>query len=96
MGTISRQDSITTSTTSTIVAPTRYNRKGFYITNTSAAAVVTITKGDVAAVQNSGVVLQPKGSFFEVDGAEFKCWRGAIQVISDVAGSVAIQEDIEV
>lgn len=96
MGRISRNESVTTAATSVQAAPARYNRVGIYITNTSAAAI-TLNKGDAAAVLNTGIILQPTMSWYEVDNGEgFRCWRGAIQLIGAGAGSAALQEDMEV
>ena len=66
------------------------------ITNTSAAAVVTIIKSDVPAVAaGSGIVLQPNGTYFESTNDKFTCWQGAVQAVSNVAGTVGITESFE-
>ena len=94
---ISRDESITISTTSVQVAPVRLTRRGVYITNTSLVAIGYIKKGDTAAVAGSGIPLQPKGTWFEVDSSDSAtCWRGAIQVVGDAAGTISISEDMDV
>lgn len=67
-------------------------RVAFIVTNTSAAAVVTIALQDSAAVAGQGVRLQPNGVFSQSTDGGMTCWQGAVQAISDVAGSVAIVE----
>lgn len=91
---ISRNEAVTTSTSSVQVAPARFNRVAIYLTNMDTLPI-TIFKGDTPAILNSGIILQPTCSWFEVDNGEgFRCWRGAIQVIGSQAGSVAISEDM--
>jgi hypothetical protein len=95
----SNQGTITTSTTSTQAAPDRtgiLKRTQLIITNTSAAAVVTIAKGNVAAIQNYGIVLQPNGTYVEATDGGYICWQGPIQAVSNAAGSIAIVESFEV
>lgn len=74
--------------------PLKARRTQLIITNTSAAAVVTVAVGTVPAVANQGIVLQPKQSYLESSDSGFECWQGAVQVIGDVAGSIAIVERI--
>jgi hypothetical protein len=57
--------------------------------------VVTIAKGDSAAIANQGIVLQPTGIYSESTSEGFKCWSGAVQAIGSGAGSVAIVESWE-
>lgn len=94
-----RNTNLNVSGTSTEVMATRYGdlrRTQFLITNTSAAAVVTITKGDVtAATSGSGIVLQPLGTYFESSDSGFVCWQGAIQAVSTVAGTIGLTEVFE-
>jgi hypothetical protein len=70
-------------------------RTSFVITNTSAAAIVTIAKGNNPAVQKVGYVLQPTGNIVESNSEGFECYQGSIQAVSDVAGSIAIVETFE-
>lgn len=61
-------------------------RTQMIITNSSAAAVVTIAKGDTAAIANKGIPLQPNGTYVEADDSGFRCWQGPVQVIASAAG----------
>jgi hypothetical protein len=70
-------------------------RTQFIITNTSAVAVATITKGTTPAVANQGIILQPNGSYLESTDSGFTCWQGAIQAVGTGAGSLAIVETFE-
>lgn len=89
----SRNSSMSTSMTSAeAITKYAYKRSQFVITNTSVAAVVTISKGDVAVVAGAGIVLQPKQSYLESTDSGFECWQGAVQAVSDVAGTIAIVE----
>jgi len=72
-----------------------YKRVQLVITNTSAAAVATITKGVTAAVAGSGIRLPPNGSYLESTDSGFTCWQDEIQVIADAAGTVAVVETLE-
>lgn len=72
-----------------------YKRTQLIITNTSAAAVATITKGDQAAVAGAGIRLPPNGSYLESTDSGFNCWQGEVQVIADAAGTVAVVETLE-
>lgn len=67
-------------------------RTQLIITNTSAAAVVTISKGDVAAVAGSGIVLQPKSTYVEATDGGYQCWQGAVSCVADAVGSIAVVE----
>jgi len=83
--------------TSSVEALSLYNRKRtvFALTNTG-ATVLTIAKGDVAAVAGSGIILQPSASMIESTDSGFTCWQGAIQVIGNGAGgTLAISETFE-
>lgn len=90
-----RNSSVSVSTTSTEALST-YNvkRKMFAITNTSTTAVITIAKGDVAAVAGAGIRLQPNGTYFESNDQGFVCWQGAIQVVADASGTIGVTETI--
>jgi hypothetical protein len=95
---ISRNGTVTTSTTS-IQACNKvmngYRRSQVIITNTSTTAVITISKGIVAAVAGSGIRIPPNGAYFESTDSGFMCWQDEIQVVSDVAGSCAVVEQLE-
>lgn len=87
---------VTVGTSSTQILPARTAgiRVGYYLTNTNVTAVLTIAKGAVQAVANSGVVLQPANSMVESSGDRLLCWQGAIQGISTLAGAtVGISEE---
>jgi hypothetical protein len=70
-------------------------RSMLIITNTSAAAVVTLAKGDIVAVAGSGIRLSPGGSYIESTDSGFTCWQGAIQAVSDIAGSLGVCQTFE-
>jgi len=91
-----RNDIITVaSTASVILAPNRPGRTAIYISNAT-GQILTITKGDQAAVANQGIVLQPTTVWFETDGEGFRCWRGTITAITSAGtGSVGIAETME-
>lgn len=72
-----------------------YKRVQLIITNTSAAAVATISKGIAAAVAGAGIRLPPNGSYLESTDSGFQCWQDEIQVIADAAGTVAVVETIQ-
>jgi hypothetical protein len=87
--------SVTTSGTSTQAVTEvtgGMKRTQLIITNTSAAAVVTIAKGDTVAVAGVGIRLQPNSAYVEATDGGYVCWQGNVQVVSDVAGSVAVVE----
>lgn len=91
----SSNSSVTISASSGIVTSARTGslvRQQLLIVNTSAAAVVTITKGDVAAISGSGIILQPNGAYIESTDGGFVCWQGAVQGIGTGAGSVSVVE----
>ena len=73
-----------------------YKRTQLCITNTSAAAVVTICKGDEQlAVAGAGVRIPPNGAYFESSDSGFTCWQGEVQAIADAVGTVAVVEQLE-
>lgn len=84
------------SSTSSEICPNRWGkRKSIIITNTSAAAKVTLAKGDFPATAGQGIgPLQPTATWAEGSDQQIKCWQGAIQAVSDVAGSVSISEEL--
>jgi len=71
-----------------------YKRIQLIITNTSAAAVVTITKGSNAAIAGAGVRLPPNGSYLESTDSAFICWQDEIQAVADAAGTIAVVETL--
>jgi len=96
MGQKTANGTVTISTTSVEAIPNRQTRRtSFLIVNTSAAAIATIAKGDIAAVANQGIVLQPTGIYSESNGDNFTCWQGAIQIVGSGAGSCALVETYE-
>jgi hypothetical protein len=96
---INSNDSVSIDTTSINVLPARdginFIRTQFSISNTSAAAVATVAVSEVAAVAGVGYPLQPKQAYLESSDSGFKCWQGPVQVVSDVAGTVAVTERLE-
>lgn len=71
-------------------------RTQLIITNTHATSVVTIAKGDAAAVAGQGIVLQPKQAYVESTDGGYECWQGAVQIIADAAATVAFSEGMVV
>jgi hypothetical protein len=71
-----------------------WRRTQLIITNTSAAAVVTISKGLNAAVAGSGIRLPPNGAYLESTDSGFMCWQDCFQVIADAAGTIAVVETL--
>jgi type IV secretory pathway TrbD component len=93
-----RNSSVTISTSNAIACDKvmiGYKRTQVIITNTSAAAVATVSKGSVAAVAGAGIRLPPNASYLESSDSGFRCWQGEIQVIADAAGTVAVVEQLE-
>lgn len=91
-------NSATIGATSTTILPERagvLRRAQFIITNTSAAAVATITKGDIPAIANTGIILQPNGSYLESTDSGFICWQGAIQAVGSAAGTLSVVETFQ-
>ena len=91
-----RNESVTLAVTSTEIAK-EVNAPGLRrtmlaITNTSAAAVATLAKGNVAAIAGAGIILQPNGTYIESDDNAFRCWQGGVQVIGSVVGTVSVVE----
>lgn len=64
------------------------------LTNNS-NSVITIAKGSVPVVSGEGIILPPNAIYYESSDAGMECWQGAIQVIGDVAGVLAIVEAYE-
>lgn len=86
-------------TTSTEIIPAvssqRVVRTQMIITNTSAAATVTIAKQSTAATANAGIPLLPNGTYLEATDGGYICYQGAVQAYGTVAGSVAIVESFD-
>jgi hypothetical protein len=70
-------------------------RTQIIITNTSAAAVVTIAKSESVAIAGAGIVLQPNGSYIEATDGGYNCYQKQVQAVSDVAGTLAVVESYE-
>jgi hypothetical protein len=93
-----RNESITIGATSVQVAPTvnkSVKRSQLIITNTSAAAVATVVKGDLVAVSGVGIILQPNGVYIEATDGGYTCYQGPIQCVGNGAGTVVIVETFE-
>ena len=86
---------VTTSTTSIQAignaGATGLTRTQIIICNVG-ASIVTIRRGETAAIQNQGIVLNPTQNYVEATDGGYTCYQGAVQVISNAAGSVAISE----
>lgn len=70
----------------------KYRRTQMIISNTSAAAVITLRKGDDASVSGEGIQLLPNGTYAEATDGGYECWQGAVQAIGDIAGTLGIVE----
>lgn len=79
-------------TSGTALQATNTHRVMMVITNISTTAVATVAPGETAAIANSGIVLQPGGSFIQADDGGSMCWQGPVQVIGDASGTIAIVE----
>lgn len=87
--------SVAVSSTEAEISPTRLGRTrrtSLFIVPTSAGVVVTISKGDLPAVQNAGYVLQQGQAYVEADGDNFNCYQGAVHAVSSAGGNIAIVE----
>lgn len=94
----SSQSSVTIGATSVQAVPDRsgiLKRTQLIITNTSAAVVATITKGNVAAVAGTGIVLQANGTYVESTDGGYTCWQGAVQVVGSGAGTISVVESFD-
>jgi len=95
---VTQNSSSSVSATSTQVLPAvtgAMQRSQFIITNTSAAAIVTIAKGEVSATAGAGIRLSPGSSYLESTDSGFKCWQGAVQAVADAAGTIAIVQSFQ-
>ena len=61
----------------------------------TAGATVTITKGVVAAVAGTGIVLITNQPYTEATDGGYACWQGEVQGIADMAANVSIVESFE-
>lgn len=90
---------VAVTTASVEVLPTcagRKRRTGFLITNTTTGSdVVTIAKGDVAAIAGSGIILSPSLNYAESNSEGFLCWQGAVQVVSTGSHNIAVVETFD-
>lgn len=94
----SSQSSVTISATSVEAVPVRagiLKRTQLIVTNTSAAAVATITKGNVVAVSGVGIQLQPNGTYVESTDGGYTCWQGPVQVVGTAAGTISVVESFD-
>ena len=94
---ISRSGSVAVSATTAQVCNKvvgGFFRTQLIITNTSAAAVVTITKGMNAAIAGEGIRLSPGSSYLESTDSGFLCWQDEIQAVADAAGTVSVVETL--
>lgn len=76
----------------------KVNKKvlGFTITNTSSTAICYVAKGDMAAVVGRGLPIYPGQTMSEFSMPGAPSWQGAVQVIADAAGTIAISQTFEV
>jgi hypothetical protein len=91
----SSQSSVTIGASSVQAIPDRsgiLKRTQLVITNTSAASVATITKGNVVAVAGVGIILQPNGTYIESTDGGYVCWQGPVQVVGNGAGTISVVE----
>ena len=95
---VTQNSSVSVSATSTTAIPAvmgAMRRSQFIITNTSAAAVVTIAKGEVSATAGAGIRLSPGSSYLESTDSGFMCWQGAVQAVADAAGTIAVVQSFQ-
>jgi hypothetical protein len=93
-----QNSSASVSATSTQVLPAVSGslvRSQLIITNTSAAAVVTIAKGEISATAGAGIRITPGSSYLESTDSGFRCWQGSVQAVADAAGTVAIVQSFQ-
>lgn len=83
-----RNIGVTLSGASVEIAPLRKKRISIVIVNTGTSSV-TIAKGDIAAVANEGIVLQPNGVYADSSETGYECWQGPIQAIGSTTLAVA-------
>lgn len=94
----SRNSTITLAATSSKIAEEIFrpsDRKQIIITNTDAAATITISKGSKDAVLNQGIILSPNATYLESSDTGFQCWQGEFTAISTGNTTISIVEVIE-
>ena len=86
-----------TTTSSTILRDRSggLKRSQLVITNTSAATRITISKGDVVAVDGQGITLAAGASYYESTDGGYTCWQGAVQAVGNGNGTLAVVESFE-
>lgn len=87
--------SVTTSSTQAFVDRSAARRLAFSIVPLTSGCIVTVAKGLPSAVANNGIVLTQNQPYVESTSENFQCYQGPIQMIADVAGTVAISEVID-
>jgi hypothetical protein len=81
-----RNDAVAVGVTAVEIAPA-VDRVALYVRNTSTGAQkITIVCSALKPVVNYGIVLSPGDVFCDSDSAEYKCWRGQVLAIGDLAG----------
>ena len=90
---VSRDASVAVGITSVVLAQPK-NRKCLTIQNTSTGLQkITVVYSRNAAVSGAGKVLEPGDVLTDSDSADYKCYDGQINAISDLAdGTVSITE----
>jgi hypothetical protein len=92
----STQTSQVTDTASIQALNDRFGRRTSYvITNTDTSAVVWIALGITPAVIGKGIKLLPNAYFLDSDTQGYRCWNGAVQLVSSATGSIATHETWE-
>jgi len=88
-----RNDAVAVGTTAVEISPSR-ERVALFIKNTSTGAhKITLVLGSVTPVANAGIVLGAGDVFTDSDSGEYKCWRGQVLAISDLAaGQLSVYE----
>jgi hypothetical protein len=69
-------------------------RTQLIITNIG-AGTLTVTKGDVPAVANNGIILSQNQAYIESDDGGFRCWQGSIQCVASGSLNVTVVETFE-
>lgn len=93
-----RNYSFTTGATSLLMVndvPAGMKRTDLIVTNTSAAAVISMARGEAPAINGEGIRLSVNSGWSDSTDSGRKCWQGQIQIISDVAGTVSVSEGYE-
>jgi len=87
--------SVTTSTSELLPTRLGRSRRTQVIIQNTSATVVTLFKGDDAAIANRGIRLSQNQQYIEADDAGYKCWQGAFQAIASAASTVVFVETTE-